>query len=927
MNQAEPLSNQTFLQEVADLLVDSHGHELENIVIVVPGHRPGIFLKKFLAQKLARPFWAPQILEITEFFSAVGKGRHPADSIDLLFKLFETYNNCGFQDPVDLNGFFSWGLTALSDFSDIDNYMLDSKQVFRDLKNLKELEEWSFNLEELTTEQSRFLQFWDDLGKLYHEFRANCEDTEILYPGLFKNSVVKEDQIETFPEWKHIYFVGFNALSRTETSLLKHFTSTGRATLLWDYDRFYVEHKWHEAGHFARVNAKSFNGLGTTPDFLESTPPRFEFHEASTFIGQALIAGNIVGELSEKQLENTAIILADESLLIPLLSSLPKDIPPFNITLGYPFILSDVYHLLFGLLSAARESELNNSAVSHKLLNSILNNPLFSSIDSEEHMTAINHVKKTIIKENQAFPNANNWKAFAGDDLFLQSFKWVFSAPEAWSEIGSHLQNTIAFLASHSEDRWSKEFLHHSSQIITRISDIARKYDFTKGVSTYAEVFDKYSRQETVSFIGEPLSGLQIMGMLESRALDFETVIIVGANEGTLPSATPKQSFIPYELRQMVGLPGQKEKDAIFAYYFYRLVQRAKDAHVIYTAQKDVFGSGERSRYLTQIERDIIGHRQKSISWTSGMTGPHSSNIRIPSNEDIRNRIRQRLEKGISPSALNTFISCPLDFYYRYVMGFSEPDEMEERIHVSTFGTIVHEVLEKFFGDVEDQILTQGKVESWFPEIEKETSLAFDKKYARNKHVDGINHIAWHVARIYAKRMLEMEISTLKSHNLEGKHLVIKGVELGMNTQLKLSIYGELLPVKLRGFIDRVDMLGESLRVVDYKSGAVDQKDLQVADLTTDLVSGKKPKALQLLTYARIYFGETGIVPDRAGIVSMRKISNGMMYASVGGEDQLTSETMKSFDEGLSRIIELMLDKDLMFEHNTDARFCSFCGQ
>jgi len=619
----------TFLGEVCQKIYDAHQSELDEIVIIIPNRRASVYIHKHLSNHFNTPFFAPKITTINEWVDE-NTEEEIISQTELLFFLYDIYLEVDKEEAEDFDSFLKWGKIILSDFDEIDRYNVSPKKIFRDLRNIKDIDNWSFDLitpsthglkkpEKLSDGQKKYADLWDKLPIYYEKLKTKLEAKDSTYQGRAYHNFAKKTHFKNPTSSKHYYFVGFNALSRAEEQIIENLTRQKLATVYFDVDKHYINNFEHEAGHFYRKLNKKNRFKNEVGNEINKTRKRFEIVETAQQVAQAKIAGNIIKNLNSEQLNNTAIVLADETLLIPLSKSLPLDIKKANITMGYPIKyshLKSLFDLIFDFQHNFKK--FNSDQLYHKTLLRFIDHPFIQIIIKRKN--AIADFENRLIKANKVFINHIELI-----EVFPE-LKEITNLLSVW-----HNDTTVGFKATEDfiqvlythfkEDGTNDlelEILYHFSKGISKFKDIWEKHPHPLNLKSFKKLFEQFWQNESLSFLVNPIEGLQIMGILETRTLDFENLIILSMNEGNLPKSNFTNSLIPRELKLHHRLPIEQDRDAIFAHHFYRLIHRAKNVYITYNSSAKGLTSGEKSRFITQIENELKdNHNIKTYTYSS----------------------------------------------------------------------------------------------------------------------------------------------------------------------------------------------------------------------------------------------------------------------------------------------------------------------
>jgi len=940
----------TFLGEVCQKIYDTHKNELDEIVIIIPNRRASVYIHKHLSDHFTSPFFAPKITTINEWIDE-NTEEEILSQTELLFLLYDIYVDVDKEDAEDFDSFLKWGKIILSDFDEIDRYNVSPKEIFRDLRNIKDIDNWSFDLatpsshglkkpENLSDGQKKYADLWDKLPVYYEKLNQKLEAIHTTYQGRAYQNFAKKTHVSNPTSAKHYYFVGFNALSRAEEQIIENLDRQKIATVYFDVDTHYINNFEHEAGHFYRKLNKKNRFKTTVSSEINKTRKSFEIIETAQQVAQAKIAGNIVKNLTPQQLNNTAIVLADETLLIPLSKSLPIDIEKANITMGYPIKyshLKSLFDLIFDFQHNFKK--FNSDQLYHKTLLRFIDHPFIQIIIKRKN--AIADFENGLIKANKVFINHTQLI-----DVFPE-LKEITNLLSVWhnnTTVGfKAIEEFIQVLYSHFKESGSNdlelEILYHFSKGITKFKVIWEKHPHSLNLKSFKKLFEQFWQNETLSFLGNPIEGLQIMGILETRTLDFENLIILSMNEGNLPKSNFTNSLIPRELKLHHHLPIEQDRDAIFAHHFYRLIQRAKNIYMTYNSSSKGLTSGEKSRFITQIENELKDkHDITSYTYSSNDVSSDITETSYSVNDKVTKKLDELFKKGLSPSALNTFISCPLDFYYKYILGLREGKEVEENIEASTFGTMIHNVLERVY---KDNFLTPSKpvtievLTSERKNLEHYLEEEYLKEFTKADIKYGQNRLSFDVSVNLLKRCIDEQIKELKVINFP---IFIKELEEAIEANFTWDINGVKKSIKFKGNADRIEQFGSEYRIIDYKSGKCDASKVSLSkptkknpdiNLSNITYSDTKGYARQLLMYAIMFQQQ---FPKRthfsAGIISMINIKEWVQNVKIAGDknELLTDEILGLFKDEIKGVIESMYKSDFVYAHNDKAKYCEYCG-
>ncbi|MFT4602030.1 MAG: ATP-dependent helicase/nuclease subunit B [Arenicella sp.] len=943
---------ESFLEKQISLIFDQNNDGISDISIIIPNKRAAVYLQKYISKRKKAAFFSPEILTINEWIDE-NTPQRVVGKTELLFALYNIHQKIEGDNQETFESFSQWGTILLSDFDEIDRYLIEPQSIFKNLQSIKEIENWSFGEGELSSGQEKFKTLWDKLIDYYHLLNEHLIEKNEIYAGkAYANFLKNINQIETK---SHYYFLGFNAISRSEQEIMAWFRKEKKATVAFDIDQFYFDNPDHEARYFYDRICKEWNLKPQVGTEFNDIPKTIEVIETSQQISQVKICGEIVRKLKQdgEHLNDIAIILADESLLIPLTNSLPAEIEQANITMGYPIKFSH----LKGLVDLIFELQFNfkkfgSGRLYHKSIIEFIQHAYVKLI--VKNSNDLVNFQQSVLERNIIFMELDELIAEIPEleNLKLLLEPWGESATERIAGF-KHLTKTLyASLKSEANKDIDLEIVYHFSKAIERYEEVWSTYQIDFNLRTFKLLFYQFWQGESLSFLGNPTEGLQVMGILETRTLDFKNLIILGMNEGSLPKSNVVNSMIPRDLRLYEKqLPTEEDRQAIFAHHFYRLLQRSTNIFMTYNSHGEGLGGGEPSRFITQIEHEInpkFGHEFKRKTYSTEDKNATTTDASFLSTPRIQERIDKLFARGLSPSAFNKLIQCPLDFYYRYVIGLSEEGEVEENIESSTFGTKIHDVLEaiirdNFFVDGKGSALTITALKAEKKKIHQRLKEAYlngenGKSFSESDLKFGQNKLSFEVSEELIRKFIESQIKEVTENS---DAIIPVGLELKDNfyADIEFEINGETKPLKIKGTADRIDKVGGLYRIIDYKSGKCDDTKVKFnsqskkvpEEMPHLIVHKDKAYARQLLMYALMFnqqFPEHKIFT--AGIVSMINISDWVQNvrpSKKGAEETIDEDLLNDFKDALISKITELYDSDYEFVHNPKSDYCQHCGK
>lgn len=930
-----------FLKKVADYLFENHKDDLSEICIVFPNRRAGLYLKKFLSENYNTTLWLPQIYAIEDFIDELA----PISLIDNFAMIFEIYKiHCEIEntDAKTFDEFLSLGDILIHDFNEIDLYLADAKSLFSYLSESKAISIWNLDGKELTNFQKKYLKFYNSLFEYYLRLNKNLFEQQIGYQGkLYRYVAENIGSIVENIKWKKIVFAGFNALTSSEESIILSLKKHGIATVLWDTDSYYVDNDIQEAGKFIRKYLNSW----LDPEYLWKEE-NYKYSSKSINLigvpmklGQAKYTGDIMSDLIKNQgsVDDTAVILCDENLLFPVLNAIPPEIKSFNLTMGLPFKSTMLYNLVDCIL-LLHENKHRLSNI-EKGRNGFYFKDILNVLDNSYLKIYFNFdsIVKDIKKSNRVFyyyEDIRN-RNFENNELEISFLSCVFNNWQNDKDIVLQLKLLLHILrqniANEDEKLVENEIIFHFAKLLQKLSQISENNTEELKISTFRKLFKRIIANQSIPLYGEPLEGMQVMGMLETRTLDFRNIILLSVNEGILPASRSFNSFIPIDIKKLFGLPDYSDKDAIFAYHFYRLLQNAENINILYNTEPDEFSDGDKSRFIYQIINELPKYNSNIIikEYILNITSEIKQveqEIIIQKDNFVFQRLNEIAIKGFSASKLNDYINCSLQFYYKHIAEIAEPDETEEVIQANTLGSVIHEVLSELYEPFIGKVLQIESVKGLLSTLDEVTDKHFEKQYKDGDVSFGINLLTVKMAKMYIRNLLTNEIENISQLAKENLFLSIKMLEEKLECIIDCNIDG--IPfVKLIGFVDRIDVIGNKIRIVDYKTGKVEQSNVKIKNPDSLISDNKYSKGLQLMVYALLYAKENPEYSQslHAGILSLRNQMKGFIGLIYNGKDELNSVDIIQFENILISLFKDIFDSKLPFSQTKILDNCKYC--
>ncbi len=927
-----------FLAKTAKYILDKHGHNLSNVLVLMPNHRSCIYFREALKDASPEAIWAPEITTLQDWTFSKSE-LSLIEPMEQLVQLYEVYQQQGGDETLD--EFLSFARVMLDDFDEVDLQLADAKSFFGYLVNLK-----SLNVYEPATELSeygkKYKQFWEMFRALYFGLREKLLKQNKGYGGMIFREVA--DRIGGV-EVSHtgIYLIGFSTLTKSGEKISKALIDKG-AEVIWDYDRYYTGDELQEAGAFVRQYRKKFRISDKWEnDLLAKEPRSINIIGVAKNIGQTKVVADIVAnklKLNDTTARKTAVVVPDEKLLSPLLAAIPENINALNISMGYPLNDSAIAELLKSLFSLHENVERFRGSGKqlrfyYRDVFDLLHHP-YGAYLMPDKKTITAFIAKAQERNQVVISYDELSLVFAGTE-----YAHLFWHTEDIKEYLRNLLKLIEALRVHflKLSRSKKkdltvdiELLYRVNGILNNLLNIIAQDKLQLSVKSLRKLLLENIRSVRIPFDGEPVRGLQIMGLLETRSLDFKNVIILSMNEGIVPSSRQERTFVPYEMRKEF-LSTYHQKEANTAYLFYRILQRAENVYLLYNTESDELGGGERSRYLLQLQHELKKANVNAVinDYIYSVDPPPpipDDAISIGKDEELLGNLRQSLkEKGISPSALNTYINCSLQYYFRYIANLREKEDIEENMEAATLGSAVHDVLEKLYGDAVGKNLDAAMVETMLKDknaLEQLLKASFEKRFSEESLKRGKNYLLYRVSLKLISEFLKQEKKSLEMLSDSGSEMKLLMLEGKM--EQGLDVGGEQL--KVAGKVDRVEESNGIVSVADYKTGTPLSSSIKSDDVALFASEPKYAKAMQLLTYAWLFWKNHGSPEGmrlRSGIYWLRDITKGFDPLKTDRDDIITRDTLLQFERVLTGVLAEIVNPNVPFKKATDIDRCVYC--
>ncbi|MCX6275466.1 MAG: PD-(D/E)XK nuclease family protein [Bacteroidetes bacterium] len=923
----------SFLDKLVDDLLNKHGADLSGLCLVFPTRRAGLYFKKRYSARLTVPAWSPVVFSIEDFVDNLSKYR-TGDELDLIFELYRVYGKYFPEETFDK--FYPWGVMLMKDFNEVDSALANGKQLFSSITDLKEIDE-QFELAEEDLARIRefwkiyfdkepgairkaFHDNWRHLESIYEEFTSLIKEKNMVYEGLAVRSVAEgltDGSIRS--DFRYHVFAGFYSLSNAEEKIIRHFINNKTAAIYFDTDNYYTDDLRQEAGTFIRKNSLISGEYLWKENLLEKDEKTIEMIGVPLQVLQAKTAGQIISGLPHdpQVMNRTAVVLPDEQLLMPVLYALPAHIEDVNVTMGYPLSASPLFNLTESLFELQKSFSQKSFYFKHVV--SLLSHPYIQFSDHEGINRWLDNFKSNPEIRIQQH-ELTEGKISPVMKVLFGGFK---SLPEALQYFNGFFSMLIEAVRNNKDGIQSieKEYIYYFYTRFKKLEEILIKYPEEISVETFRGLFNEVIRSTRIPFTGEPLKGLQVMGFLETRVLDFDNLIILSLNEDVLPPASHHPSFIPYNLRRAFGLPTFEAHNAIAAYHFYRLLQRAKNIYLIYNTEVKNFAGGEKSRFLLQIENELL-LRNPNLKLIQRKVTLQVNEAIVPA-VDVKKTAEVMKElfryyeplttpykfaRKFSASALGTYIACSLRFYFQYVAKLREPDEQDEFIEGGVLGTILHEAMHSLYKPL--KTITKSDFEKIMDLAARAVDEAIKQEFGEVEALEGKNILMRNVLIELIRKILEFdkkEILTIKY--LEEEFILPVEVENGKH-------------VNLYGIIDRVDSSEGVLRVVDYKTGAPDHR--RATDIESLFTSPDFKEQFQTFFYSMLLKKRERNMPVKAGLFRLRKLSEGIGYINDG--NVISDEQFTEFFTRTKDLLAEIFNPEVPFKQTEDESRCVYCA-
>lgn len=935
-----------FIQNIIDYIFKNYDLSKDIVEVVFPNKRASIHFKRQIVSQLSKTSWIPITSSVQQAMEK-WSGLHLVDSLDVALELM-SINDKDANNKVLKQNFFGLASQMAKDFDEIDQYKVDAKNLFESLNEVKIIENYTFSEYTLSNEdsykaQSKYLQFFSSLINYYSALRLNLFSRKVGYYGMITRclSELPTDELVKRIDGKKIVFAGFNALTTTEEDVVVRLVENGNAVMLWDLDEYYINDKKQEAGRFANDFFAKHRNLAGKKDYDNE-------HHGISFIGNALstaekeinvisvsgssVQANALQLMMEKR-ENSVVVLADEALLIPTLNSLPDSVGEINVTMGYPFANTPLYGFIdqiFRFQYSLSDSKIDlwplASFCDADFIKLVFNGKDYDSLmswlkDKQSSSDLSLHVEDFssigISDDNQEDGASEDLARF----LTLSSTKWIDSK-DCIENLKSILRLSLQKIKDDSY--FVKNQISVAGKVLNKVESLIKKYDSVEILDLQMLIL-QIGREMSIAMKGEA-DGLQVMGLLETRNLDFDVVNMLSVNEGVIPKNKNSNSLIPYDVRKYYNLPTYNQQQAVYAYHFYRLLHNAKKINLFYNSLSDSSGLGEPSRFIRQIEYELVKKNPKvklqHFQYKSPIINLKSNIISVDKDDTMLKKITK-----LSPTSISTYLRCSLQYYWKYIMNIN-CDEVNEEIQMNVIGSIIHNTLDELYRNFGNEIVTESK----FLEVRNQyLDKCYQNALRNNNFRNGLPKTGFN-------SIIASVIDTMISRFLDNEHNIVKENSLRiLCTEKELSFH--LNNVELHGFADRIDLLNDKLRVIDYKTGSVNPYDVSISANAKQL-QDMHDKSIQLIMYKYLFIKmlnsntlgldealiahieEENIVP---GIIALQKMSNGVFELKVNNAD-LANDFEAQCDIMFEQLISDIFDKNNPFTQTDDTKVCGYCS-
>ncbi|MBP3482858.1 MAG: PD-(D/E)XK nuclease family protein [Alistipes sp.] len=934
----------TFLYEVARKLYDRHGDDISSLSILFPSRRARVFFLDALSDIAERPLWQPEWLTIDELMSEIS-GLAVGDRLRLITELYKVYSQYH-DEPFDK--FYFWGDMLLADFDTIDKYRIDADMLFRNISDIREMEAdmsyltpeqlrivnfWrNFSDTDLSPEKRNFLALWKTLAPIYRRFRERLAETGTAYTGMVHRAAAElmdAGKAELKP--RRYIIAGFNALSACEKRLFKYLAATADTAFYWDSDDYYVSNPEQEAGMFVRENISMF------PAADEISHDNFRHITGITAVSavsnavQCKYVSEILKKLSaEGPLDKeTAIVLTDENLLMPLLFALPEEAGKVNVTMGYPLVQSPAYSFVERLLGLQSRCRMKNGQAYfyHSDVTGLLSHPYIADLPASAALAGE-------IRRNRRITVPREMLA---DDGLMSV---LFRKADDRRQLSEYLSDAVAAVArlpyEGNDSARRVEFLAVLAENIAKLGNSADGCDVEMGIQTYASLLRRHLQTVRIPFNGEPLEGLQVMGILETRNLDFRNVIILSMNDDNFPGNRIMQSsFIPYNLRFAYGMPTPEHHEGVYAYYFYRLIQRCKNLYMLYCSHADDKSTGEPSRYIRQLELES-GFKVRKTEVGVDVNLFENEPIEIPKRgatlETLQRYLAEEDPKTIWPTAFSHYVSCPLMFYFADIARIRPEEEIGDEIDNRIFGNIFHLAAQSVYSEFIGRLHAGEALRAAKARVGDAVTAAIDSEYLHDGNAAADDYGG---DLLLIRNVLTEYLNNILDYDAANDGFAVRSLESKISCDFEFEIKGRRAKVHFEGISDRIDVMEDgTVRIVDYKTGAKKLEYRDTDSLFDGTAADRNANIIKTILYAMMMYhsGEADVRPALYYVRAMHSDDYSPLLKNMGrirangvGEGEMYSVCRDEFEAAVARKLSELFDTDIPFRQCEDTNTCRFC--
>jgi ATP-dependent helicase/nuclease subunit B len=931
-----------FLTQVAEYISHSHPAGLQDVLLCFPNNRAGYFLAEELKPLLSSGAWMPGITTLEKWVYSLSD-KTLVQNVELINLLYRIYTELGGSD--DFESFIPTAQTMLLDFDEVDKQLVNAKRLFKDLNDIKSLNTFLDEEETLLSEYSvTYRQFWDLFRDSYFRLTALLEENNKGYNGMIFRDVAEHIDQKDIKAYSKIYFIGFSGLSKAEQKIIAYLLDIDRAEFIIDADTYYLNDVRQEAGNFFREYKKSWRikAFKWEQAYIGNTTKNIEVIGVARNIGQAKLTGDILQnhlKVSPDNLKDTVVVLLDEKLLQPVINALPDTIDRVNITMGLPLSymqLADFMRHISDMQNNAAISSVGKKRFYHRDVIALLQHTYFRLLS--RGIGSIPEAVRYIRSNNKITINKAELLDWFKEDTGVIDI--LFHKSGTAGEYIAHLISIIDLLSIRLIAIQTNgatvidtdiEVLYWLKKVVTNLQQSLSVFEPVWDIKSIQKLIDNELRNTRLPFESDKAEGLQVMGIMETRCLDFKNVIVLSMNEGVFPSGKNLATFFPHDLRKGGTMTTHRERDAVAAYLFYRLMQRAENVYLVYNTESDLLGGGEKSRFILQIQHELTRFSNINIRERNFVLGAEVTQTERPidiiKNEGVQKLLKTYLyEKGLSPTALNTYINCTLQFYFKNILGLREQDDIEESLEASTIGSAVHYALEFIYKEVLDKPLQVSYIKEVLADKEKIGGLIKDflnERFEAESLKQGKNYLLYNVCKSLVINFLKNELHRIEALAADSKTITVTLLEQKMEQRMKLGD----TDIYIHGNTDRVEQIDGVVSIADYKTGDSKKGKIKIDDMMLLKTSPEYSKAFQLMMYAWLYRGQYGKQTKgiRSGIYWLRHAEGKYESLLKEGSDLIGDSTLDAFEDIFREILTELLDVTKPFTKTDDKERCKFC--